>query len=92
MIYYEPLLVAKEKAKGRNRENRQVHKGGDCHRIGHRRELGEADYPPDEEFLSMLPKIGEASGVALGVDRLVMFLTGTDSIRDVVLFPQLKRT
>ena len=84
MIYYEPLLVAKEKAKGRKRENRQVHKGGDCHRIGHRRELGEADYPPDEEFLSMLPKIGEASGVALGVDRLVMLLCDEREISSVM--------
>ena len=31
-----------------------------------------------------------AVSVGLAVDRLVMFRTGTDSIRDVVLFPQMK--
>ena len=39
-----------------------------------RQELGESDYPIDEEFLSLLPEIGSASGVALGVDRLVALL------------------
>mgnify|MGYP003299839493 CR=1 FL=1 len=45
-----------------------------------RRELGEADYPIDREFLAELPKIGRAAGVALGVDRLVMVLTGLKDI------------
>jgi len=48
-----------------------------------RRELGKADYPVDAEFLSRLPAIGSASGVALGVDRLVMVLTGTRDIHSV---------
>ena len=42
--------------------------------------LGESDYPIDEEFLEMLPLIGSASGVAVGIDRLVMALCGADDI------------
>ena len=45
--------------------------------------LGESDYPLDEEFLASLPRIGSASGVALGVDRLVMVLTGAKEISSV---------
>jgi lysyl-tRNA synthetase class 2 len=45
-----------------------------------RRCLNEADYPIDDEFLSVLNDIGSASGVALGVDRLVMTILG---VRDI---------
>lgn len=45
--------------------------------------LGEADYPVDEDFLDTLPLIGSAAGVALGIDRFVMALTGSESITDV---------
>ena len=45
--------------------------------------LGESDYPLDEDFLTVLPRIGSAAGVALGVDRLVMALTGSQEISDV---------
>lgn len=45
-----------------------------------RRHLNEADYPIDEEFLSVLGDIRSAAGVALGVDRLVMTLLGARDI------------
>ena len=48
-----------------------------------RRTLGEADYPLDEAFFGALPAIGRAAGVALGVDRLVMALTGARDIASV---------
>lgn len=49
-----------------------------------RRTLGEADYPIDDEFLAKLPRMESASGVALGIDRLVMLLCGTKEISSVM--------
>ena len=48
-----------------------------------RRQLNEADYPIDEDFLGQLDQIGSAAGVALGIDRFVMVLTGANSIAEV---------
>ena len=48
-----------------------------------RRQIGEADYPIDEGFLSSLGGIGSAAGVALGVDRLMMVISGASSIEEV---------
>jgi len=49
-----------------------------------RRRLGESDYPLDEEFLDLLPLVGSAAGVALGIDRLVMLLCGEKNIASVM--------
>ena len=48
-----------------------------------RKLLKEADYPIDSEFIDCLPKIENAAGVALGIDRLVMVLTKMKEISAV---------
>ncbi len=49
-----------------------------------RTKIGESDYPIDEEFLEMLPLVKSASGVALGVDRLVAAALGESDIHSVL--------
>ena len=52
-----------------------------------RQSLGREVFPLDEKFLEALPSIREAGGVAVGLDRLLMLLTGAQTIAEVLLFP-----
>ncbi len=56
-----------------------------------RKTLGKETWPLDERLLTALPKMGDAAGIAFGVDRLAMLLTGTKSISDLMPIPVSER-
>jgi lysyl-tRNA synthetase class 2 len=56
------------------------------HEESYRRSHGKTPYPVPEKFLAGLSSMPPSSGIALGVDRLVMVFTDTGCIDNVVAF------
>jgi lysyl-tRNA synthetase class 2 len=52
-----------------------------------RRVRGAREVPVDESLLGVLDDLPDCAGVALGIERLLMCLAGTDAIADVLAFP-----
>ena len=51
-----------------------------------RRQRGQPELPLDEHLLASLDAMPDCAGVALGIERLLMGLAGTDAIADVLAF------
>lgn len=56
-----------------------------------RASLGKPTWGLDERFLTALPSMGDAAGIAFGVERLVMLLAGAGSITDILPFSARER-
>ncbi len=84
---FEFVVAGRELCPGYTEQNNPIEQ-----RKALENQAGEDTEKIDEDFISALEcGMPPTGGLGFGVDRLVMFLTGCDSIRDVVLFPQLKR-
>jgi lysyl-tRNA synthetase class 2 len=83
---FELIIGGKEIAPGYNELNDPLEQ-----RKRFEEQVGEEAHKLDEEFLLALEHgMPPAGGMGIGIDRLIMLLSGAEAIRDVILFPQLK--
>ncbi len=83
---FELVMNGQELCPGYSEQNDPVEQ---LERLKH--QAGEETQKIDHDFVQTLESgMPSAGGIGIGIDRLCMLLTGASSIRDIILFPQLK--
>lgn len=83
---FEFVVAGKELCPGYTEQNEP-----EAQRAAFANQVEEDAEPVDQDFVEALEYgMPPTGGLGLGIDRLVMFMTGADCIRDVILFPQMK--
>lgn len=89
---FEPFAAAMELGNSFTELNDPLDQLSRFEAMGRARAAGDDEAEPlDEDFVeALMHGMPPTGGLGLGVDRLVMLLTGQSNIREVVLFPQLR--
>ncbi len=88
---FELFIAGNEYANAYSESNDPIFQRKTLHEQSLRRDVDEEASPMDENFVQAI-EIGmpPTGGLGLGIDRMVMLLTGERSIRDILLFPTMK--